>query len=254
MNAPATPQARMMCPHCQAEPMDSSSRVPYVRGVIVAMIFGWNTQVGCNTCVRKGHRSEAGKSALIGWFSAYALFLNPLLIGYNLLMGVFVGRNPQKVDRMLEKAGLGSGNVDFTTACYGLGAAMISADGKVDKRELQTAAALGDRLVPGFDLIAFTGTVKEQSLLPSPAILAQMLDPELSLVEKERLMAYLTAITVADGNVDSKEVELLALVADKFNLVVTGNNVLAYGEGLVNRFLNEEAPSAEDQLMALADA
>ena len=232
--------------------MDSSSLVPYVRGLVVAMMFGWSTAVGCNTCVRNAHKHEAGKSGLLGWFSLYALFLNPLLIVYNLIMGFVAPKKPEKVDRMLEKAGMGSAEVDFTTACYGLGAAMISADGKVDKAELQTAASLGDTLVPNFDLIAFTETVKEQKLLPSPALLAQMLQSELTTEQKERIIAYLTAITVADGHVDRKEVELLGLVIQKFGLSDGGAGPMAYGQGLLERFV-EDGPSAEDRLMALAN-
>ncbi len=253
MNTPVVERPRMMCPHCMAEPMDSSSPVPWVRGVVVAMMFGWRTEVGCNTCVRAAHRSEAAKSALIGWFSLYAVFINPVLIAYNLLMGFVKGKNPDKVDRMLEKAGLGSAEVSYTAACYGLGAAMISADGKVEKSELRTAAALGDALVPNFDLMDFTATVKEQKLLPSPAILAQMLEPELTIAEKERLVAYLTAITVADGKIDRKEVELLEVVVEKIGLPVEGGDVLAYGQRMMQRYAQSEQ-SAEERLMALADS
>lgn len=233
--------------------MDSSSPVPYVRGLVVAMMFGWSTSVGCNTCVRTAHRSEAAKSALIGWFSLWAVFLNPVLIAYNLLMSFVLGKSPDKVDRMLEKAGFGSAEVSYTAACYGLGAAMISADGKVDKSELRTAAALGDALVPNFDLIDFTSTVKEQKLLPSPAVLAQMLEPELTIAEKERLIAYLTAITVADGKIDRKEVELLAIVVDKIGLQLEGGDVLGYGQKMMQRYAPSRQ-SAEDSLMELADS
>lgn len=94
------------CPFCEKRGLETAATAPYVRGLVLAYEIGSKTFVGCRGCVRLKMLQEAGLSALIGWFSISALFINPVLIVYNVVRAIFVSTNLEKVRLELRKLGI----------------------------------------------------------------------------------------------------------------------------------------------------
>lgn len=89
--------ANLRCPMCQQGPVEATATVAWIRGFVLAYQFSRKTVIGCVPCVRKQLLAEAGKSALLGWFSISALIANPFLITYNLIRAATVSPNQQAV-------------------------------------------------------------------------------------------------------------------------------------------------------------
>jgi len=199
------------CPYCNRRNLQTRANVPYVRGMVIAYVVGAKKLVGCVQCVRGEIYKQQGLSLLVGWFSPVALFLNPLLISYGLVRGLFVSPNPNGVRDLLSEAGIPDpgDQVDVMKACYALAATMIRADGKVDPAEVQTAIRLGGELIPGFDTAEFEAVVTSNKVPDDPFILAGLLRNVLSDDARQRTYDYLVAIANADGEVAKEEAQLL---------------------------------------------
>ena len=98
---------RILCPFCRARPIESTAKSVWVRGYLLAYHIASRTLIGCVPCVRTELYKEAGRSALLGWFSVTAATTNPLFIVYNLVRGLTVRPNPSAVLKRL-----GSGLID----------------------------------------------------------------------------------------------------------------------------------------------
>ena len=207
------------CPYCRNRALDTTATAPYVRGFLIVFQYGSKTFIGCRSCVRLKVLKEAGLSCLIGWFSPKALIANPFLILYNLFHTPLIKADPGKVRRKLAKAGidLDAPEIDITRLGYALALAMISADGSVDKRELEVAIAIGGRLFEDFDQAEFL-RIAQMKEVPSPVDIAGILRDELDVEGKKAVTAYLWAIANADGSVDRSEAELLQQVTDHLGL------------------------------------
>ncbi len=133
------------CPYCEGKNIETVATAPYVRGFLVAYQMGSKNFIGCVPCVRKLMFKEVGKSTAIGWFSITALFINPVLIAYNLCRAPFVRVNYKKARKTLEKASVpeDAGTIDLTEMGYVLAVAMIAADGQIEQSELETAIVQG---------------------------------------------------------------------------------------------------------------
>lgn len=165
------------CPYCQTRAIETVATLPYVRGDGLGARFNAKTIAGCRTCVRKQLLFETLRSSLDGWASPAAALANPVLITYGLARAGAVRRDPERVRSMLEAAGIsdpGRGKEPVRIA-YGLAAALISADGRIDKEEIRTASAVGKQLFPDFSDEDFLAVVAAGRDLPEPAELAAVL-------------------------------------------------------------------------------
>ena len=200
-----------LCPYCNKRNIQTRAAIPYVRGYVLAYEIGAKHAVGCTSCVRVEIYKQSGLSLLIGWFSPVALFLNPVLISYGLVRGIFVFRNAKGVQRLLDLAGVPDPGqtVDVNKACYALAAAMVKADGKVDPEEVRVAIEVGRSFLSGFDEAEFRRLVASRHLPDDPHILAGLLRNATTTGTREIVHDYLVAIAHADGDVSKEERRLL---------------------------------------------
>ena len=203
------------CPYCNKENLQTVATAPYVRGLLIAYQVGSKSFIGCVPCVRAKVFGEAGLSLLIGWFSITALFINPILILYNLIRGCFVGENKPAVAKKLAELGLPESPniIDPQAVCQALAASMILADGIVEEAELQAAEKAGDQVFGEFDEAALRMLVLNGKDLPPPEDLARMLQDTIDDQQKREIMVYLSEIALADGNVAPEEREMLEKVS-----------------------------------------
>lgn len=216
-------QEQYPCPYCNNGPLETTATAPYVRGLLVAYLIGTKTYIGCVSCVRKKVLGEAGLSMLIGWFSLYALFINPCLIFYNLVRGILVGKNPNSVAKKLQSLGLpGTPNlVDVKTIGAALAASMILADGKVDEAELRAAEKAGDEVFKDFDEAGLRMIVQQGKDLPQVEDLANMLRNSVDQNSKEKIMVFLSEIAMADGDVAPEERQMLERIGMALGVVAS---------------------------------
>ena len=217
-------QSGYPCPYCKEGTLETTATAPYVRGFLVAYQIGSKTFIGCVPCVRKKIFGEAFLSLFIGWFSITAIFLNPVLILYNLIRACFVSKNEKSVAKKLQDLGLpGSPNVvDIQSVGYALAASMILADGQVDEAELVAAEKAGDEVFGEFDEAALRMVVQHGKDLPPVEDLASMLKDSLDKEAKEKVMVYLSEIAMADGNVAPEERQMLERVGASLGVLPAG--------------------------------
>ncbi len=217
------------CPYCRVNYLETTAKLPYVRGFLLAYQHGHRQLVGCKRCVRSELLKETGKSALIGWFSPTALVLNPLFIVYGIGRSLFVRTNVDAVRNVLKEAGIQepSEPLNLVQIAYSLAASMIAADKKVLPEEIAVAAEIGPRILESFDAAEFRKTVDNHKSLPEPAELAGILREVLTDDGKVLIYRYLLAIAQADGEVSQEEQVLLATVAHKLGLATEGEQKAA---------------------------
>lgn len=199
------------CPYCNRRNLAARVTIPYVRGMILAYIVGAKRAVGCVSCVRAEVYKQSGLSLCIGWFSPVAIVLNPLFILYGLVRGLFVFPNAAAVRETLQQAGIPDpgDQIDIVKACYALGASMVTADGKIDPKELETAKQKGAELLPDFDTEEFDAVVRGNRLPDDPYILAGLLRNAVGPEGRKRLYDFLLAIAGADGEIALEEQRML---------------------------------------------
>jgi uncharacterized tellurite resistance protein B-like protein len=209
-----------LCPSCHERPLDTVATLPYVRGFLIAYQIGTKKFLGCRSCVRGSIFKEVGLSALIGWFSITALVINPFMIVYGIIRGIVVKPDPEGVHRVLVEAGvpLDEEDVDFLRVTYGLAAAMIAADGKIEASEVATASRIGAQLFPTFDAGELSRHLQNPKEIPDPGDLASLLADVLDDEQKQSIYRYLEAIAAADGNVSSDEQAMLQRVQTNLGL------------------------------------
>jgi uncharacterized tellurite resistance protein B-like protein len=208
------------CPYCRTNNLQTSAKLPYVRGYVLAIEHGHKQLVGCTPCVRTEILKETGKSALFGWFSPTALILNPIFIIYGLGRCLFVSTNLDAVRKVLKEAGIPepAQPVNIVQIAYSLAASMIVADKKIDEAEVALASEIGARILDGFDAAEFRKTVDNHKNLPEPAELAGLLRDVLTDEGKVLVYRYLGAIAHADGEMSAEEAKLLGVVMDRLGL------------------------------------
>jgi len=183
--------------------------------MLLAYQIGHKSFIGCVACVRKKVLAEAGLSALIGWFSITALLINPFLIVYNLLQGVFLREKRNKVSQKLQELGIPENleTIDLTSIGYTLAVSMIKADGKVEEAEIEMAEKIGERIFEDFDEAKFRLLVQENKRLPATKDLAILLKDALNQEGRTIVFEYLAAIAQADGHIDTSEQHMLIELA-----------------------------------------
>ena len=208
------------CPYCGERYLEAAATLPYVRGYVLAFHFGSKKIVGCSKCVRLQLLKETGVSSAIGWFSPTALVSNPFLIAYGLARTALVTRNPDAVRKQLTGAGISDpeSETNLVRIGYSLAASMIAADGKIDPKEVATAAEVGMQIFEDFDRAEFNAVMANHKELPEPAELATVLSGVLSDDGKDAVYGFLLAIASSDDDLAEEERELLDLVAENLKL------------------------------------
>ena len=167
---PAQPEIPYPCPKCQKRTIEAKATSVFVRGLVIWFKIGERTTIGCVGCVRSAVFGEAGLSLLIGWFSPFALVMNPFLVVYGFLQGLFLGRNRGAARRYLHDRGFPTGvEGDLQRVCYALAVALVGGEWTkaaseqsaretiLVKREnfsverLSAIHSIGQRVVPGFE-------------------------------------------------------------------------------------------------------
>lgn len=221
------------CSYCQERDIETVATVPFVRGRIVRHTLGVRKLLGCQRCVRRAIYREVGKSSVVGWFSIGAAMLNPLMITYGAVRGLLVRPDPAAVRRALRQAGVpDEGNkADPLRIAYGLAAAMIAADGKVEDEEVAVALEVGRQLFEKFDSNEFFKVLAGHKLLPGVSELAHLLG-QVMLGEKERaqVFGYLAEIAHSDGHVAIEEIRVLEHVRQNFGLPDSATMSYARGQ------------------------
>lgn len=128
----------------------------------------------------------------------------------------------EKVEKAHEKDGIGAvvkqREAGFLNIVYGLAAAMVVADGRIEQAEIDMAEKLGHRLIPNFDDAAFVKVVKGHKQLPRFNDMVDAVAPLLPLEVKIEIYEYLNAIASADGQMAPDEKHYIHHVAMRFEL------------------------------------
>ncbi|PRQ02257.1 Tellurite resistance protein TerB [Enhygromyxa salina] len=221
-----------ICPYCNERDIETVATIPYVRGRVVAYTLGVKKFMGCRRCVRRSIYKEVGVSSLVGWFSVTAVVLNPVMITYGAVRGLLVRSDESGVERALEQAGIpGEGMaVDPLRVAYGLAAAMIAADGKVEDEEVAIAIEVGRQLFAEFAADDFFRVMANHKDLPGVAELAHLLAQILEDKEKSLVFGYLAEIAASDGHVADEERAMLEQVRTKLGLSESATMSFARGQ------------------------
>lgn len=215
------------CPFCGAGVIEAIATLPSVRGDGhgFGASFTTRTLAGCKPCVRKQLISGSLRSCVEGWGSVGAALANPVLIVYGLARACAVRQDPERVQRMLEAAGIAQPPVEPVRIAYALAAAMIRADGQIDYGEIDTASSIGKQVFSDFNDKDFLETVAANSDLPRPADLAHVLNGIVDYKTKNAVYRFLVAIAAADRQVVAEEHAMLQTVAHNLGLEKTGSGI-----------------------------
>jgi uncharacterized tellurite resistance protein B-like protein len=199
------------CSYCNSRQIETVATVPYVRGRLVRHTLGVKKFLGCRICVRRSIYREVGISSLVGWFSVTAVVLNPIMITYGAVRGLFVRHDAVGVRRALEQAGFPDDGMeaDPLRVAYGLAAAMIAADGKIEDEEVAVAIEVGRQLFSDFDANDFFKVMAGHKELPGVSELTHLLGKVLEEKEKSLVFGYLAEIAASDGHVALEETRML---------------------------------------------
>jgi uncharacterized tellurite resistance protein B-like protein len=219
------------CSYCNSRQIETVATVPYVRGRLVRHTLGVKKFLGCRICVRRSIYREVGISSLVGWFSVTAVVLNPIMITYGAVRGLFVRHDAVGVKRALEQAGFPDDGMeaDPLRVAYGLAAAMIAADGKIEDEEVAVAIEVGRQLFSDFDANDFFKVMAGHKELPGVSELTHLLGKVLEEKEKSLVFGYLAEIAASDGHVALEETRMLEHV--RLNLGLPESATMSYARG-----------------------
>jgi uncharacterized tellurite resistance protein B-like protein len=219
------------CSYCNHRQIETVATVPYVRGRLVRHTLGVKKFLGCRICVRRSIYREVGISSLVGWFSVTAVVLNPIMITYGAVRGLFVRHDAVGVKRALEQAGFPDDGMeaDPLRVAYGLAAAMIAADGKIEDEEVAVAIEVGRQLFSDFDANDFFKVMAGHKELPGVSELTHLLGKVLEEKEKSLVFGYLAEIAASDGHVALEETRMLEHV--RLNLGLPESATMSYARG-----------------------
>lgn len=98
---------------------------------------------------------------------------------------------------------------DFLNATYHLAAAMVGADGKIERSEVVTAENIGTELFSEFDAVEFRSYCNDPSNIAGFRDTVDILSPALTSDHKAIILNYLKQVALADGEIAGEEKELL---------------------------------------------
>jgi uncharacterized tellurite resistance protein B-like protein len=220
-----------LCTYCNVRTIETVATVPFVRGRLFGRTLGVKKFMGCSRCVRRSIYKEVGVSSVVGWWSVRAALLNPLMLTYGIARGLFVRPNADAVQRALEQAGVPEEGIeaDPLRVAYGLAAAMIAADGKVEQEEVSVAIEVGRQLFADFTAEDFFKVMANHKQLPGVAELASLLARILDEKEKGLVFGYLAEIAASDGHVADEEKLMLEHV--RLNLGLSEAATMSFARG-----------------------
>ena len=105
-------------------------------------------------------------------------------------------------------------------ATYCLAAAMVAADGKIEPEEIAVAEAIGAQLFEAFDATDFREYCNHPEDFPDAANVAAVLNDALEDEGKVLILRYLREISQSDADVDARETQLLAQIADTWQVAL----------------------------------
>lgn len=221
-----------LCSYCNTRPLETVASVPYVRGRVLGRTLGVKKFMGCRQCVRRAIYKEVGLSSVAGWWSIRAALLNPMMLTYGAVRGLFVRPNPDAVARALEQAGIPEDGLeaDPLRVAYGLAAAMIAVDGKIEQEEVSIAIEVGRQLFADFTAEDFFRVMANHKHLPGVAELADLLGRILEDQEKALVFGYLAEIAASDGHVADEEKLMLENVRVGLGLSESATASFARGQ------------------------
>ncbi len=224
--------AQHTCSYCNERPIETVARVPFVRGRPFGRALGVRKFMGCSVCVRRLIYREVGVSAVVGWWSVRAALLNPMMLTWGTVRGLLVRPDPDAVRRALDQAGVPEDGLDADPlrVAYGLAAAMIAADGKIEQEEVSVAIEIGRQLFSDFTAEEFFGVLANHKHLPGVTELARLLAPILSDKEKSVVFGYLAEIAASDGHVADSERAMLDEVRGALGLADSATLSFARGQ------------------------
>lgn len=220
-----------LCSYCNERAIETVASVPFVRGRLFGRTLGVKKFMGCSRCVRRSIYREVGVSSVVGWWSVRAALLNPVMLTYGAVRGLFVRPNAEAVKRALEQAGVPEEGIDADPlrVAYGLAAAMIAADGKVEQEEVSVAIEVGRQLFADFATEDFFKIMANHKHLPGVAELASLLGRILDEKEKGLVFGYLAEIAASDGHVADEEKLMLEHV--RVNLGLSESATMSFARG-----------------------
>jgi uncharacterized tellurite resistance protein B-like protein len=220
-----------LCSYCKVRAIETVASVPFVRGRPFRRTLGIKKFMGCSRCVRRSIYREVGVSTVVGWWSVRGALLNPVMITYGVVRGLLVRPDADAVRRALEQAGVPDEGIDADPlrVAYGLAAAMIAADGKIEQEEVSVAIEVGRQLFSEFVAADFFKVMASHKHLPGVAELASLLAKLLEENEKQLVFGYLAEIAASDGEVADSERAMLEQV--RINLGLSESATLSFARG-----------------------
>lgn len=106
----------------------------------------------------------------------------------------------------------------FLSIVYGLAAAMIVADGRIEQAEIDQAEMLGKRLIPNFNHEDFVKIIRGHKSLPRFNDMVDTVAPLLPMEAKIEIFDFLQAIATADGQISPDERHYIHHVQMRFEI------------------------------------
>ena len=208
------------CPNCETGTLSAVATAPYARGFLIAYQVGSKKIIGCKRCVGNGLRAEAGKSILFGWFSITALVLNIFFIPWNLLRSFFVSDDDLAVTKFLDEVGVPKPGTEYrlTDAFYSAAVALIRADGKIEKSEVNAAKTLGKQMLPEFEPKVIDKMLMNNAPAQPVEAIATVFRVYLTPDGQGMVFRYLMNIALADGDFDKSEDKYMEKLAIKIGI------------------------------------
>jgi hypothetical protein len=193
--------------------VEACAKIPFVRGIVIWVRFGDKVVLGCVGCTRLEAYRQTGLSLLIGWFSPIAMIINPFMVAYGLVRGLFIQRNIPAARAALTNLGYPTGVAEDTPrACYALAVSLFSGVGQKegapnDNREvtmnigqylsaeqMARVSEIGTRIVPGFDSTEFETYVTLAYGLEDPALLVNEMWRVIDMEKRLVISAFLSEV------------------------------------------------------------
>jgi uncharacterized tellurite resistance protein B-like protein len=108
--------------------------------------------------------------------------------------------------------------IDFRDMAYALAACIITADGIVESSEVDTACAIGEHLVNGFDGEDLKNICDNPDQVPEPGKLASLIKELLTDEGKVAIIQYLSAIASSTDDDNPKGWDAVSVIAETWEI------------------------------------
>ena len=213
----------VLCPYCGARRVETIKRVRILRGYVLFARSGHVTLIGCSPCVTARAKKELWINLLAGWWCVPWGIFTPGVVLQN-IYAILTSASQRDLEDALRRAGVDPEDVrvdsrGFTgeqrrmlDAAYAVLGRAILADGRVDRRELDLACAIIQRLT---NFRIARDEIIDSLLLSDPASVRFHWFDSSYRVALLRMAADVASI---DGFVADSEVQYLRRVARALDL------------------------------------